>query len=96
LLASGSIVTGGSVTASVLAYQARVDRAEVTASVLLPGAQIEPGCRLNQVIVDEDLVLPPGTEIGYDIEADRARFDVTENGAVLVTRDRVAALGAGD
>ena len=96
LLASGSIVTGGEVTASVPAYQARVDRSEVTASVLLPCAHIEPGCRLNQVIVDEDVVLPAGTEIGYDVEADRARFDVTENGAVLVTRDRVAALGAGD
>ena len=40
----------------------------------------------------EDVVLPPDIEIGYDAEADRARFDVTANGAVLVTRDRVAAL----
>jgi glucose-1-phosphate adenylyltransferase len=92
MLASGSIVTGGQVVNSVLAYQARVDRSEVSASVLLPGSVVGPGCRLNQVILDEDVVVPPGTEIGFDAEADRARFDVTANGAVLVTRDRVARL----
>jgi glucose-1-phosphate adenylyltransferase len=96
LLASGSIVTGAEVTGSVLAYQARVDRAEVEASVLLPASVVSPGCRLNQVILDEDVVLPPDIEIGYDAEADRARFDVTANGAVLVTRDRVAALTGED
>ena len=85
-------MTGGEVTGSVLAYQARVDRSEVSASVLLPGAVVEAGCRLRQVILDEDVVVPAGTEIGYDLEADRARFDVTEDGAVLVTRDRVARL----
>ena len=56
----------------------------------------DPEKMLNQVIVDEDVVLPSGTEIGYDLEADRARFDVTDNGAVLVTRDRLASLGARD
>lgn len=92
LLASGSIVTGGEVTRSVLAYQARVERSEVSSSVLLPGARVEPGCRLHQAILDEDVLVPPGTEIGYDREADRARFFVTEHGAVLVTRDCVARL----
>ena len=53
---------------------------------------VGPGCRLNQVILDEDVVVPPGVEIGFDAEADRARFDVTADGAVLVTRDRVARL----
>ena len=93
LLASGSIVTGAEVTASVLAYQARVDRARVEASVLLPGSIVNEGCELNQVIVDEDVELPANTIVGYDDAADRERFFVTANGAVLVTAEMVAALG---
>ena len=85
LLTSGSIVTGGSVIGSVLAYATRVDRSQVEDSVLLPGSQVEPGCRLRQVILDEDVIVPAGTVIGYDEAADRERFFVTATGAVLVT-----------
>jgi glucose-1-phosphate adenylyltransferase len=92
LLASGSIVTGGEVTESVLSYGTRIDRSEASGCVFLPGARVERGCRLRRIIVDEDVVLPPGTEIGFDPEADRTRFHVTEAGVVLVTREMVAAL----
>ena len=87
LLTSGSIVTGGSVIGSVLAYATRVDRSEIEDSVLLPGSRVEQGCRLRQVILDEDVVVPAGTVIGHDEAADRERFFVTATGAVLVTRD---------
>ena len=30
--------------------------------------------------------IPEGTVIGYDVEADRARFSVSENGVVVVVR----------
>jgi glucose-1-phosphate adenylyltransferase len=92
LLTSGSIVTGGEVVGSVLSYATRIDRSEVSCSVLLPGARVERGCRLHQVILDEGVVLPPGLEIGYDEEVDRARFHVTATGAVLVTAAMIAAL----
>ena len=92
LLTSGSIVTGGEVVGSVMSYATRIDRSEVTCSVLLPGARVEQGCRLHQVILDEGVVLPPGLEIGHDEEADRARFHVTATGAVLVTSEMIAAL----
>lgn len=93
LLASGSIITGGEVSGSVLSYGTRIDRSEASDCVLLPGARVERGCRLRRVILDEDVVLPPATEIGFDPEADRARFHVAETGVVLVTRAMVAAGG---
>jgi glucose-1-phosphate adenylyltransferase len=77
----------------VLSYGTRIDRSEASGCVFLPGARVERGCRLRQVILDEDVVLPPATEIGFDPEADRARFHVTETGVVLVTRAMVAAGG---
>ena len=94
LLTSGSIVTGGEVVGSVLSYATCIDRSEVSCSVLLPGARVEQGCRLHQVILDEGVVLPPGLEIGYDDDADRARFHVTATGAVLVTSEMIDALEA--
>ena len=94
ILASGSIVEGGEVRGCVLSYGARVEQSEAERCVLLPGSRVRPGCRLRHVIIDEDVVLPPGTEIGYDAAADRARFHVTEGGAILVTRAMAATLSA--
>lgn len=37
-------------------------------------------------IIDRHVNLPEGTVIGYDLEADRARYSVTENGIVVVVR----------
>jgi glucose-1-phosphate adenylyltransferase len=36
--------------------------------------------------VDKDVEIPPGAEIGFDMEADRKRFFVTENGMVVIPK----------
>jgi glucose-1-phosphate adenylyltransferase len=87
LLASGSVVVGAELTGSILSCGSRIERSVATDCVLLPGVRVEPGCRLQRVILDEDVVLPAQTEIGFQPEADRARFHVTASGVVLVTRE---------
>jgi glucose-1-phosphate adenylyltransferase len=87
LLASGSVVIGAEVTGSIVSCGSRIERSAAADCVLLPGVQVEPGCRLRGVILDEEVVLPAGTEIGFEPEADRARFHVTDSGIVLVTRE---------
>ena len=43
--------------------------------------------KIRRAIIDEDLRIPEGKEIGYDHEADRARgYTVTESGIVIVTK----------
>jgi glucose-1-phosphate adenylyltransferase len=59
----------------------------VTNSIILPDVFVGEGCRLHRVVVDEDVVLPPGTVIGENPEEDRRRFFVTNKGVVLVTAD---------
>ncbi len=45
-------------------------------------------CTIRNAIIDRGSVIPEGTEIGVDLEADRARgFRVTEGGHTLVTPD---------
>jgi glucose-1-phosphate adenylyltransferase len=44
------------------------------------------GAKLRNTIVDLDNHIPPGEMIGYDLERDRQRFHVSENGVVVVPR----------
>ena len=42
--------------------------------------------RIRRAIIDRHVNLPEGTVIGYDLEADRARYHVSEDGIVVVVR----------
>jgi glucose-1-phosphate adenylyltransferase len=43
--------------------------------------------RVRRAIVDKGVRIPPGTEIGFDPEADRRRFHVSDEGIVVVPKD---------
>lgn len=49
------------------------------------------GAKLRNAIVDLDNCIPPGETIGYDLERDRQRFHVSENGIVVVPRGHFPA-----
>ena len=42
--------------------------------------------RIRNAIIDRHVNLPAGTVIGYDLEADRARYSVTDKGVIVVVR----------
>ena len=42
---------------------------------------------IRRAILDRDVHVPEGTTIGFDTEADRQRYFVTETGITVVTRD---------
>lgn len=88
ILAAGVVVSGGTVTRSVLAGDVRVDeRATVTDSVLLDNVVVGAGATVQRAILDKNIVVPPGVEIGVDLEADRARgFTVTESGLTVLAK----------
>jgi glucose-1-phosphate adenylyltransferase len=43
--------------------------------------------KLRRVIVDKYVRIPPGVEIGYNLQEDRRRFTVTESGVVVIPRN---------
>jgi glucose-1-phosphate adenylyltransferase len=43
--------------------------------------------RLRRVIVDRDVFIPRGAQIGHNAEEDRRRHTVTDRGIVVVTKD---------
>jgi glucose-1-phosphate adenylyltransferase len=92
MVSGGCIISGGLVRNSLLFSNVRVAQyASVTNAVILPDVSIGEGCRLHRVVIDEDVVLPPGTIIGEDPDEDRRRFFVTRSGVVLVTPDMMEA-----
>ena len=90
LLSNGSIVSGGHVEGSIVAPDVIIHHdSHVTGSILFPGVKVGPGARLNRCIVDKNVVIPAGTRIGYDLEADRQRFTVSERGIVVIPKGYV-------
>jgi glucose-1-phosphate adenylyltransferase len=86
LVSPGCIVSGGEVRQSVLSPGVHVhSRAVVEGCVLLQGCDVGRGAKLRKVIIDKNVVVPPGVRIGYDHEEDRARgFHVSDGGVVVL------------
>lgn len=87
IVCGGCIISGGRVQNSVLSPNVIVqDHADVRESVILENVWISEHARIRRAIIDKDVVIPPKTEIGYDLEADRSRFTVTESGLVAISK----------
>jgi glucose-1-phosphate adenylyltransferase len=82
-------VSGGSVRGSILSPDVRVNSyAKVEDSVIMDGAVIGRGALVRRAIVDKNVRIPDGFQIGVDAEADRERFTVSDNGIVVVGKNR--------
>jgi glucose-1-phosphate adenylyltransferase len=93
IVSGGCIVTGSSLTNSVLFSGVRVESfCEIEQAVILPDVQIGRGSRLKKVVIDRACVLPEGTVVGEDPELDAKRFERTEAGVVLITREMLEKL----
>jgi len=88
IVSNGCIISGGAVKNSVLSPDVRVNSySEVDSSILFSHVSVGRHCRIRRAILDRDVHIPEGTTIGYDAEADRQRYFVTESGITVVTRD---------
>jgi len=87
VVAGGSIISGGRVAQSVIGYDVRVNSyAELEESIIFNHVNIGRHSRIRRAIIDRHVNLPEGTVIGHDMEADRARYSVSEGGVVVVVR----------
>jgi glucose-1-phosphate adenylyltransferase len=88
IITAGVIISGASVTDSVLSQDVRVNSySEVDASIIFSHVNIGRHCRIRRAIIDRDVHIPEGTIIGYDPAEDKRRYFVTPSGLTIVTRD---------
>lgn len=85
IIAGSSIVSGGKVSGSVLGRGVRVHTgASVEDSVIFDNCDIGRRAKVRRAILDKNVKVPPGTEIGYNLDEDRKKYHVTESGIVVV------------
>lgn len=95
MVSGGCIISGAIVRNSLLFSNVRVHEfSSIEQSVILPNVEIGMRCTIRGAILDEGCEIPDGMQIGVDRDADRMRFDVTDNGVVLVTPDMLRRLQA--
>ncbi|MCS4509789.1 glucose-1-phosphate adenylyltransferase [Xylophilus ampelinus] len=93
IVSGGCIVSGSKVTNSVLFSSVRVHSyCNIDQAVILPDVTIGRGCWLQKVVIDRKCRLPDGLVVGEDAALDAARFQRTESGVVLITREMLARL----
>jgi glucose-1-phosphate adenylyltransferase len=87
LVSHGCIISGGRIHKSVLSVGCRINSfSEVEDCVLFERVKIGRHAKIRRCIVDKDVEIPSGAEIGYNLEADRRRFFVSVNGIVVIPK----------
>ena len=87
IVSLGSIVSGGRIHRSVLGNRVRVNSfSSLEECVCFDNVNIGRHARIRRAIIDKDVEIPPNAEIGYDPEADRKRFFVSEEGIVVIPK----------
>jgi len=87
VISEGCIVSGGTVRNSVLGRSVFIHSySHVEDSVVMDYAEIGRHARIRRAIIDKNVCVPDGEEIGYDLERDRQRFFVTDSGLVVIPK----------
>jgi glucose-1-phosphate adenylyltransferase len=85
VVSNGVIVSGGLVRDSVLSPGVRINSwARVERAVLLHNTWIGRHAVIENAILDKNVTVPDGTEVGVDKEHDRARGLVVSSGGITV------------
>ncbi len=88
IISTGVIVSGARVENSVLSLGNHVHYgANVSNAVLLDDVTVGPNAILRNCVIDKNVVVPEGTEIGVDLKADKKRFHVSDGGIVIIPKN---------
>ena len=88
LVCGGCITSGATIRRSILGPSCHVHSyALVEDSIVFENVDIGRNAHIRKAIIDENIEIPEGTEIGYNHDEDRQRgYLITDSGIVVVTK----------
>jgi glucose-1-phosphate adenylyltransferase len=87
LVSNGSYVRGSRIEKSVLGFRSNIASAcDISECILLGDVKIGEGCVLRRVIMDKEVDVAPGTQIGVNLQEDKKHFHVSEEGIVVIPK----------
>jgi len=88
IISAGCIISGSTIRGSVLCPNVRVHSfCDIDQSILMPGVRVGRHARVKRAIIDRDVFIPRGAQIGFNLDEDRRRHTVSEAGVVVVTKE---------
>ncbi|WP_037411802.1 glucose-1-phosphate adenylyltransferase [Candidatus Solirubrobacter pratensis] len=90
MVCAGAVLSGATARRSVLSPGAHLHSfSSVEDSILLHGAHVHRNAVVRRAILDKNVQVTEGVEIGVDPAADRERFHVSEGGIVVIPKGQV-------
>ena len=91
IVSGGCILSGGLVRNSVISRWVRVHSAAVVEEcIIFDNCDVGRRARVRRAILDKNVRIPEDAQIGYDLDADRKRYHVSEGGIVVIEGNRSA------
>jgi glucose-1-phosphate adenylyltransferase len=88
LICDGCIISGGLVERSLLGPNVKVNSfSYITDSIIMNNCNIGRHARIRRAIIDKNVSVPEGYEIGFDSIADSKKFTLTESGIVVIPKN---------
>jgi glucose-1-phosphate adenylyltransferase len=92
MVCAGVVISGATVRRSVLSPGAHLHSgALVEDSVLMQDVDVGREAVVRRAIVDKNVRIAPGAQIGVDAEADRERFHISDGGVVVIGKGHTVA-----
>ncbi|MDW3177225.1 MAG: glucose-1-phosphate adenylyltransferase [Acidimicrobiia bacterium] len=90
MVSAGVIVSGGRVSNSVISVGSHVHHgADLENVVLLDDVTVGAGAVLRNCVIDKNVVVPDGAQIGVDSTADAEKHVVSEGGITVISKNAV-------
>jgi glucose-1-phosphate adenylyltransferase len=90
MVCAGVVISGGTVRRSVLSPDVHLHSyCDVEDAILMHGAEVGRRAVVRRAIVDKNVRIAPGAQVGVDPEADRERFAVSSSGVVVIGKGAV-------
>jgi glucose-1-phosphate adenylyltransferase len=87
IISEGCIISGSTIIDSILGPFVQLHGySEVHQSILMEDVEVGQGSRIQKAIIDKHVVIPPETQIGFNLEEDRKKYYASPKGIVVIPK----------